>query len=212
KVFVAKRVAKHANPKIWHEAIVGDIVDKSIAHKLIDVDFLFLATDSIQSRLVFNAIVYQYLIPGAQIGVKVLADSDRQVDQIHVASRLVMPFSGGGCLSCNNLIPASRLANEGLSERERLAQRYIDDDEIAEPNVITLNAMSAARVANDFMMMFTGLFNEDVNLSHLMEFAEKRELYSVNHRIDDLCLDCSNSNSSRLARGDRVHLPCRENS
>lgn len=212
KVFIAKRIAKLANPKIRYEAIVGNIVDKSIAHQLIDVDFLFLATDSIQSRLVFNAIVHQYLIPGAQIGVKVLTSTERQVDQIQVASRLVMPFSGGGCLSCNNLIPAARLASEGLSQKERLTQRYIDDDEIAEPNVITLNAISAARVANDFMMLFTGLFKEEVNLSHLMEFAEKRESFTVGHQIDDLCLDCSNGYSSRLARGSRFHLPCREKS
>jgi molybdopterin/thiamine biosynthesis adenylyltransferase len=212
KVHIAQKVAKQANPKIRYEAIVGNIVDKSIAHQLVDVDFLFLATDSIQSRLVFNAIVYQYLIPGAQIGVKVLVNTERQVDQILVASRMVMPFSGGGCLSCNNLIPAGRLANEGLSEKERRAQRYIDDDEISEPNVISLNAMSAARVVNDFMMMFTGLFNEVVNLNHLIEFAENRELCSVKHQIDKVCLDCSNSGLSRLGRGDRAHLPCRENS
>lgn len=212
KVFVARRVAKHANPKIRYEAIVGDIVDESIARKLIDVDFLFLATDSIQSRLVFNALVHQYLIPGAQIGIKPLVDKSHVVEQIQVASRIVMPYPGGGCLSCNRLIPPNRLALEGLSENEKRAQRYIDDDEVLEPSVITLNVLSAARVANDFMMMFTGLFSEKVNLNHLMEFAEMRELNRVGHLTDERCLDCGRLKMSRFARGDRVRLPCREHS
>lgn len=212
KVYVARRVAKQANPNIRYEAVVGNIVDEKTARQLIDVDFLFLATDTIQSRLVFNAIVHQYLIPGAQIGIKPLVDKHHRIDQIQVASRLVMPFPGGGCLSCNNLIPASQLSLEGLSDKERRAQRYIDDDEVAEPSVITLNALSAARAANDLMMIFTGLYSDQVNLGHLMEFAESRELRYVKHRTNGQCLDCGETSSSRRARGDRARLPCRQHS
>lgn len=212
KVQVARRVARQANPSIRYEAVVGNILDEKTAHQLVDVDFLFLATDSIQSRLVFNAIVHQYLIPGAQIGIKPLIDKHHRIDQIQVASRLIMPFPSGGCLSCNNLIPASQLSLEGLTDYERRTQRYIDDDEVAEPSVITLNALSAARAANDLMMMFTGLYGDQVNLGHLMEFAESRELHYVKHRTDEQCLDCSGTSSSRRARGDRKQLPCRQHS
>ena len=48
-----------------------NVLDESIAMLLKDVDFLFLASDTIQSRLVFNALVQQSLIPGAQVGAKV---------------------------------------------------------------------------------------------------------------------------------------------
>lgn len=209
KVSVARQVAKQANPQIQYEAVIGNIVDEATARQLKDVDFLFLATDSIQSRLVFNALVHQYLIPGAQIGIKPLIDKSKVVDQIQVASRIVLPFPDGGCLSCNRLIPANRLALEGLSEKERRAQRYVDDDDVVEPSVITLNVLSAARVANDFMMMFTGLFREQVTLDHLMEFAEIREVNRVGHLTDERCLDCGKSKSSRFARGDRARLPCR---
>jgi hypothetical protein len=210
KVDVAHRVAKVANPKINYEAIVGNIIDDEIAHHLVDVDFLFLATDSIQSRLVFNSIVHQYIIPGAQIGIKPIIDESHHVDQIQVASRIVMPFPGGGCLSCNGLIPADRLTREGLSSKELHLQRYIDDDDVASPSVITLNTLSAARVANDFMMMFTGLFNDQVKLDHLMEFAEARELHRVNHQENGKCIDCGYTHTSRRARGDRARLPCRQ--
>jgi hypothetical protein len=173
KVYIAERVAKNANPKIRFDAIVGNILDEAVAQKLTDVDFLFLAIDTIQSRLVFNAIVHQYLIPGAQIGVKPVINKDRRVDHIKIASMIVLPFPGGGRLDCNNLIPANQLAIEGLTEGERRAQRYIDDDEVHEPSVITLNALSAARVANDLMMLFTGLYDANTTLEHLMEFAEQ---------------------------------------
>ena len=67
KVEVAKRVAHEANPKVRFEAIEGSVVDASVACRLTDVDFLFLATDTMQSRLIFNVLVHQYLIPGIQI-------------------------------------------------------------------------------------------------------------------------------------------------
>jgi molybdopterin/thiamine biosynthesis adenylyltransferase len=55
KVEIAKQVAREANPKVRFEAIAGSVVDATVAHRLTDVDFLFLATDTMQSRLIFNA-------------------------------------------------------------------------------------------------------------------------------------------------------------
>lgn len=209
KVHVARRVAKQANPSIRYDAIAGNILDEPTAHLLADADFLFLATDNIQSRLVFNALVHQYLIPGAQVGVKVTVDRRRRsVDEITVASRPILPSSGGGCLDCNSLIPPDRLTEEALSPEERRAQRYVDDEEVAEPSVITLNALSAAPVVNDLMMMFTGLYNEGTQLPYQLHFARERETYSADARSTSTCLDCSNTSKSRRARGDRARLPC----
>src|SRR5579859_2117874 len=74
KVHIARRVARQANPNIRYDAIVGDVLDEATARRVSDVDFLFLASDSIQSRLIFNALVHQYLLPGAQVGVKARVD------------------------------------------------------------------------------------------------------------------------------------------
>ncbi len=68
KVHVARRVARKANPLIRYDAVVGNVLDEPTAKLLTDVDYLFLASDTIQSRRIFNSIVHQYLIPGAQIG------------------------------------------------------------------------------------------------------------------------------------------------
>jgi hypothetical protein len=50
-------------------------------------------------------------------------------------------------------------------------QRYVDDPDVAEPSVITLNVLSAAQAATELMMMFTGLFSKDASMFHQINFA-----------------------------------------
>jgi molybdopterin/thiamine biosynthesis adenylyltransferase len=210
KVHVSKRVARRANPDIRYDAVVGNVLDADTARGFADADCLVLASDTIQSRLVFNALIHQYLIPGFQIGAKVRVNkATRQVEEIMVASRPVLPTAGGGCLQCHELIPAGRVQAESLSPEERRAQQYVEDDEVADPSVITLNALSAAPVANDIMMMFTGLFSGSAQLSHRLHFAREREDATVKGRSVDSCLDCGIHPKSRRGRGDRARLPCR---
>lgn len=212
KVMIAKRVAKQANSKVQFEPIIGDILNESIAKKLVDTDFIFLATDNIQSRLVFNALVHQYLIPGAQIGIKIPKNKESQkIGDIAINTRLVLPYTYGGCLECHNLIPPGRLQEESLSPEELKKQRYIDDDLVNEPSVITLNALSAAQAANDLMMLFTNLYEDDVIPEHHLIFAKDRNLMKVTSVCKENCPDCSVKKFSRKARGDRVRLPCRIN-
>ncbi|MGB3653935.1 MAG: ThiF family adenylyltransferase [Rivularia sp. (in: cyanobacteria)] len=133
KVHIARRVAKQANPSIRYDAIVGNIVDEETAKQLIDADFIFLAADSMQSRLVFNALVHQYLIPGMQIGAKVSVNKQtNQVGDIFTATRPVLPYAYGGCLQCHELIPPARLQQETLTEEERRNQQYVEDENIAQ--------------------------------------------------------------------------------
>ncbi len=212
KVHIANRVAKQANQKIRYDAVVGNVVDQPIAQLLADVDFLFLASDTTQSRMIFNALVQQYLIPGGQVGAKVEVDpKTNKVTEIHVASRVVLPYPGGGCLECNNLISPERLRLEQLSQYERRKQRYVDVEEVKEPSVVTLNALSAAQVANDLMMMFTGLYNDTTPMNHIVNFVRERTLYPIEPETHVNCLDCSDNQKSRRARGDRARLPCRQN-
>ena len=210
KVHVARRVARKANPQIRYDAVVGNVLDEPTARLLTDADFLFLASDTIQSRRVFNAIVHQYLIPGVQIGAKVPVEKrTRQVGNIFVTSRPVLPAPGHGCLLCHELVPPVRLHDESLTDLERQAQRYVDDEEVTEPSVITLNVLSAGQAVNDLMMMFTGLYAESVELGHQINFVRERMLNSVEPLVDEQCLDCASHSKSRRAMGDRVRLPCR---
>lgn len=213
KVDIAKRVARIANPFIKYDAVRGNILDEKIAKLLCDCDFIFLATDNIQSRLVFNAIVQQYLIPGVQIGIKIPSDSKtHEIGEIVANTRLVLPYPNGGCLECHDLIPPGKLQEESLAAEELKRQRYIDDNEVHEPSVITINLLSAAQASNDLMMLFTGLYDKKVQPEHLINFIKKRELLAVENTFKPNCPDCSNNAFSRRARGDRQRLPCRMSS
>jgi tRNA A37 threonylcarbamoyladenosine dehydratase len=210
KVHVSRRVAKNGNSKIRYEAVVGDLCDAIVAHKLTDVDFLFLASDSMQCRVIFNALVYQYLIPGMQVGAKISIDETTdEITDIFTTSRPVLPMRKGGCLKCHQLILGTKLQSESISSEERNRQRYVDSDEVPVPSVITLNSLATSQAANDFMMMFTGLFYPDVELFHRLQFTRSREISQVEPVAERDCLYCGDNSKSRRARGDYMRLPCR---
>jgi tRNA A37 threonylcarbamoyladenosine dehydratase len=211
KVDVAKRVAHAANPKMRYTAIRGSIVDRKVAEMLRDVDFIFLAADSFQARLVFNSLVHQYLIPGIQFGAKVRTEPvTGAVTEIYSVTRPVLPHLGGGCLLCNGWIPGGRLAEEAVSEGERKAQKYVEDDEVIAPSVITLNALAAAQGANDFLMMVYGLLSEGVALESQRYLCADRSLETFVPVVSPTCLACSPSDRSAWAKGDQAPLPCRQ--
>lgn len=209
KVDIARRVAKTANPRIQFDAVFSDVTEDATARALADCDFLFLAADSFQARLVFNALVHQFLIPGVQIGSKVNADSATgRLTAVFSVSRFVLPSSG--CLWCNGLIPAASLQDEAATLSEHRAQRYVEDTAVEAPSVITLNATSASLAANDFLFWITGLVNEDVSLDYLRFRPRRREVWFDRPRHSPDCLECSTHAQSRFARGDDYPLPTKE--
>lgn len=211
KVDIAERVARRANPDIRFVPVVENVVDEKTAKLLRDVDYLFLCADTMQSRLVFNALVHQYLIPGVQIGAKVISDVDNgDITDVFSVARLVLPFSSGGCLLCNQLIDSAKLQDEALSAEERRYQRYVDDPAVRAPSVITLNALASAQAANDFMMGYLGLFDaQHAQAGYRMHDALTRTWRSGDCADSPSCLHCGTDVRSVLARGDRGVLPYR---
>lgn len=208
KAHVARRVARAANPRTCVEAVFGDFLEPDVAQRFTDCDYLFLAADSMQARLLFNAIVHQYLIPGVQVGAKVIANRETgRIGDVYSVIRPVTPESG--CLWCNGLIPPGKLQEEVLSVAERAAQRYVDDPVVAAPSVITLNATAAAHAVNDFLFAMTGLAHLDVTRDYVYFQPREREIRFVTPTSDTRCLECSTSPKSRRARGDGQALPTR---
>lgn len=190
------------------EPIVGDVRDPAVAGRFTGCDFLFLAADGDGARLVFNALVTQYLIPGYQIGSKVLVDRESgAVGDVHSVARPVWPDSG--CLWCNGLISPARLAEESLSPQERRGQRYVDDPEVAAPSVITLNATAASQAANDFLFSMTGLVSRATPFDYVRLHPRTREIKFDTPRRDRDCPECGLTPRSRFARGDTARLPSR---
>ena len=208
KTRVARRVARKSNPKIRMETINGDFSVDAIARRFIDCDYIFLAADSMRARLVFNAIVHQYLIPGSQVGAKVTVnDKTGNVEDVFSVFRPVTPESG--CLWCNGLIHPSRLQEEAISEEERRQQRYVDDDTVVAPSVITLNATAAAHAADDFLFCVTALLDPQSTNDYRRFDPRLAEVIYEQPRKDPNCSECGRGTKARLARGDAVRLPTR---
>jgi NAD(P)-dependent dehydrogenase (short-subunit alcohol dehydrogenase family) len=209
KVSLAKRNARRADPSGTFIPIVGDIRDPHVAAAFVECDYLFLAADSMQARLVFNALVHQYLIPGVQLGSKAPVDAKTgTLGDVFSVCRPVTPDAG--CLSCNELIPAWKLQEEIHTPAERRAQRYVDDEEVAAPSVITLNAIAAAHAANDFLFYATGLTNPDAITDYRRFVARARDVRFDEPQSLASCLECGTHELSRRAKGDGADLPTKE--
>lgn len=203
KVKVAKRLILAANKDAKVKLILDDVAKGSIAKKLIDSDYIFLAADSMRARLVFNALVHQYLIPGVQLGSKIRSHADGALIDVMSANRPVRP--GHGCLWCNQLIDTTVLAKEAKTDEERKSQAYGVEE--PNPSVISLNAISAAHAVNDFLLDYLGLRETTTPIcyEHVHCMTQKRDL--VQPRKDADCSECS-SQGLRFGRGDSVELPC----
>jgi hypothetical protein len=205
KVEVSQRLILIGNENAKVKLIADDVAKRSVAKELASCDYLFLAADSMRARLVFNALVHQYLIPGAQLGSKIRSERDGGLADVMSANRSVRP--GHGCLWCNQLIDQSQLAKEAKTDEERKAQAYGVEE--PNPSVLSLNAVSAAHAVNDFLLDYVDL-RTDVGTLYYEHFHFLRNIRNlVVPRADADCSECSHA-GLRFARGDLVELPCIE--
>jgi molybdopterin/thiamine biosynthesis adenylyltransferase len=210
KVEVMRDVVARIDPTIDVVAVAGDIFYADDARVLIGADFAFLATDNILSRYAFNVVCHQYLIPGIQVGAKVTGDATGGIELIHVMER---PLTlSGPCLDCSGAIPEDELAREQSTPEERRAQAYVDGAvgaEIAEPSVITLNSVSTALAATDFLLMAAGLMPAVTLLDASAYYPFDRALRRRVATKRPECRFCGASDGSALARGDLKVLSLR---
>jgi molybdopterin/thiamine biosynthesis adenylyltransferase len=206
KVRVASRHVGRIDPNIRVVEVDGDIADHDVATKLTECDFLFLATDTITSRLVANAIVQSHLIPAVQIGAKVDLRRRGDIESIYVAVRPFWP--GQGCLDCAGLIDPMALRDEENTDQERAAQNYLDSPEVIDPSVVSLNGMAASAAVNVMLMSAVGLADENL-LRHRLLDAQTGDWLALQPIRKDTCLWCGESARSRYGLGDAAALPTR---
>lgn len=199
KVDIARRVILQANPSAAIRAIPHNALAPVAAAALLECDYIFLAADEMRARLLVNAIVQQYLIPGVQIGSKVSVGDDGEITNVFSVVRPLRP--GSNCLWCNQLINPGKLADEAKTGSERSGQRYVDDAEVAAPSVITLNAVGAAHACNDFLMYMTGLSAEGVTQDFAQYDSRSRSMSFSTPRCDPDCPECGNGVDGRLGHG-----------
>jgi molybdopterin/thiamine biosynthesis adenylyltransferase len=207
KIAVAERLVRRVDSTISFAGVDGDIADLAVAERLLEADFLFLATDTVTSRLVFNAIVHRYLVPGIQIGAKVDVTADGRVAQVYVAVRPVFPDSG--CLECHSLIDPMRLQEEARTDEETIAQNYLNEPDVIDPSVISLNGIGASHAVTTMLFSATGLATEPL-MVHRLYFPREGQALGVDSRRQSDCSFCSRIDTSSFALGDpSSRLPCR---
>lgn len=204
---VLQRLTNATAPGCVFTGVDGDIADADVAEQLLACEFLFLATDTITSRLVFNSIIHRYLIPGIQIGAKVDLEPDGSIGHVYVAVRPVMPTPG--CLQCNSLNDPVRLQIENQTDEERAAQNYVGEPEIIDPSVITLNGVAASHASTVMLFALTGLAERSL-LHHRLFFTTGSEVFPVLPQMMSDCVFCGTGPKSMYARGGPVtNLPVR---
>jgi tRNA A37 threonylcarbamoyladenosine dehydratase len=204
KVDIARRLVREvAGDASTLTTYARSVIEPTPVDALIDCDYIFLAADSMQARLLFNAVVHQYLIPGSQMGVKAQVDAETgDLLDLFAVNRPVIP--GRGCLWCNGLIPADKLQEEATNPEQLRRQRYVDDDDIPAPSVITMNSVAASLATNGFLMSVTNLL-ETPELTWIRYNPRDGEFIEEMPRRSPDCLQCSQL--GRLARGATTRLP-----
>ncbi len=203
KVDIARRLARGASPSISFEAIADDFTKADVAARFLDCDFLFLAADSMRARLLFNAIVQQYFIPGIQLGTKIVSADSTFLENAYGAERWVLPQEN--CLWCSGMIAPHLLAIESKTHAERVDQEY--GTPVSNPSVITMNAVVASHGANDFLLSFLGLFDPSASPEpHRFKHLDRRVVYEC-YRPEPTCPECGQGLESRMGRGDQAKLP-----
>lgn len=201
KVRIAARVARQASRTVRIMPVPRSVLDADVAVLLTDCDHIFLAADSALARRLVNSLTHQYLVPNTQVGSKVTI-IDNQVADIFSVSRMSSP--GSGCLQCNGLIPAWRITEEATSELQRRRQRYVDDEDVHAPSVITLNAVAASRAVDDWLMSIGGLTDPIASADHWASYHPLTD--EVVEHEPAKSPDCTHCGPSRFATGDGTSL------
>lgn len=206
KVRLASRVIRKANPRSQIKHFRTSMEDPAAVEAIKGCEYIFLAADSHRARLLFNAVVHQYLIPGVQLGSRIRSEpATGKVEHVHTVVRWVLPYTG--CLACNQAINPARLQEESITASMRARQKYTDDPDVVAPSVITLNAMAASQAANDFLFYMTGLAHADAYDGYIRSHPLARHIERLTPRKDVDCPDCGAGIDSRFARGDDTRLP-----
>jgi molybdopterin/thiamine biosynthesis adenylyltransferase len=128
-------------PSATVDAVAGSIIDESVARAVVDCDLAFCCTDGHGSRAILSWLAYQYLVPIIDVGVQIDV-AEEAVSAIAGRVQLVGPSMP--CLHCCELLNSDRVREDFMSDEERARDVYVTGVTIAQPAVVTLNAVAAS--------------------------------------------------------------------
>ncbi len=207
KVDIAKRHAANFGSDSNIIAVAQSVTDSTAAAYLKDCDYIFLAADTAQARLVYNSVVHQYLVSGVQMGVKIQTDNVTG-DVVDIDAWVRRSNPGEGCLWCNALISPGKLQQESLSIEQKRQQQYVVNEEgVHAPSIIMLNGIVASHAVDGYIERLIGLSRAS-ELKWLWYKPLDEEWVDVIPASRDGCTECD-AEGKRFALGDATTLPVR---
>jgi hypothetical protein len=105
-----------------------------------------------------------------------------------------------------------QLQREARTGEERDAQNYLNDPEVIDPSVISLNGVAVSNAVNVMLLAATGLARPEL-LEHRLYFPLAGDVLTVTPKKRSDCPFCSPRAESTYALGDpSARLPCRRSS
>ncbi len=202
KCKLIERHIRRLSPRAKCRAIVGDVVCEKVARQMIDADAILCCTDSHASRSVAQQIAYQYLIPCMDVGSVITAESGSVTS---IAGRIQMLGPDRPCLWCSSLLNPDAIRREMMNDSERLADRYVQGDNVPAPSVISLNGTVVSLAITMMLGIFTSM---PIQSRYLVYDAMQSKVRPVSATAKTGCFICSRSGV--LARGDSQRILARK--
>jgi hypothetical protein len=188
KVLVAKRAIEALGRGQKVEALQMNLDCVEAVQRVGECDVIFGCVDTAEGRNLANRIAAYYLIPYIDVGVKLVADGNANVETVAGAVNYYKP--GGTTLLDRGAISAEQIRAEETRRtdpgryNDLRRQRYIQGVDEDRPAVISVNTFFAALAVNDFLARIHGFRNADnrdfsIIRGDLCEFALCRESAEV---------------------------------
>lgn len=120
KVNVLKRLAAKINPLVKVTAVPGDANAADMRSLIIGCDLILGCTDSQVGRVLVSELAVRYLLPAIHVTVAMESKSSRIVGQVVHITRYGPEIP---CVHCRSQVDTAMLAQELMTEEERLARK-----------------------------------------------------------------------------------------
>lgn len=208
KIDILRRYILVHNPKADVHVIADPVEDPRCIADLVSMDAIICGTDDTTSRAFLNQLCHQYYVPVLDLGVEFGAngESGKLVKEV---GKINLMLPGTPCLICSGDIDPKRLADESLTEEQRVAAgHYVTGVDVEHPSMMVFNMQVAARGIQHLIGWFTGLsaLNRDC-LEHyrFLGLNGSSGVKAVRKRSEARCLMCS-PNAAVLGRGDSTQM------
>lgn len=120
KVVLAARHAQAIDPECQVEAYIGALPQHDVVDAVASVDLALGCTDQQHSRLALSDMTIRYLVPAIDCAVALEGSAGHMTGQIMQFTRFCV---SDACILCRGMTDPTRLAQELMSDEERIQRR-----------------------------------------------------------------------------------------